>query len=34
MDNLVFFDEENIPMLHDEEDYDEDRMPDTSRVET
>ena len=35
MDNPIFVDEENIPMVHqDDEDYDEYRMPDTSRVQT
>ena len=33
MDNPIFVDEENIPMVHqDDEDYGEYRMPDTSRV--
>ena len=35
MDNPIFVDEENVPMVHqDDEDYDEYRTPDTSRVET
>ena len=35
MDNLEFVDEENIPMVHrDEEDYDDYNTLDTSRVET
>ena len=36
MDNIVFVDEENIPMVHqeDDEDYDDYRTPDTSWVET
>ena len=35
MDNLAFVDEENIPMVHqDEEDYDDYNTLDTSRVET
>ena len=34
MDNLVFVDEENIPMVHQDEDYDDYSTPDTSRVET
>ena len=33
MDNLTFIDEENIPLVHDEEDYDYYRTPDTNRVE-
>ena len=34
MDNIAFVDEENIPMVHDEEDYDEwYDMPDTSRID-
>ena len=33
MGNPIFVDEENIPMVHqDDEDYDEYRTPDTSRV--
>ena len=35
MDNLAFVDEENVPMVHqDEEDYDDYNTPDTSRIET
>ena len=36
MDNIAFVDEENIPMVHqeDDEDYDDYRTPDTSWVET
>ena len=34
MDNLVFVDEENIPMVHQDEDYDDYSTPDKSRVET
>ena len=35
MDNPTFADEENIPLVNqDEEDYDDYRTPDTSRVET
>ena len=34
MDNPTFVDEEDIPMLHqDEEDYDDYRTPDTSRID-
>ena len=34
MDNLAFLDEENIPMVHDEEDYDERYdTPNASRVD-
>ena len=34
MDNIAFVDEENIPMVHqDEEDYDDYNTLDTSRVE-
>ena len=34
MDNPTFVDEENIPMIHqDEEDYDDYRTPDTSRID-
>ena len=33
MDNLTFIDEENIPLVHDEEDYDYYGTPDTNRVE-
>ena len=35
MDNIAFIDEEYIPMVHqDDEDYDNYRRPDTSRIET
>ena len=35
MNNIAFIDEEYIPMVHqDDEDYDNYRMPDTSRIET
>ena len=35
MDNLAFVDEENVPMVHqDEEDFDDYNTPDTSRIET
>ena len=35
MDNIAFIDEEYIPMVHqDDEDYDNYRTPDTSRIET
>ena len=35
MDNIAFVDEENIPMIHqDEEDYDDYNTPDAYRVET
>ena len=35
MDNPTFVDEENIPIIHqDEEDYDDCNTPNTSRVET
>ena len=35
MDNIGFVDKENIPMVHDEEDYNERYdTPDTSRIET
>ena len=35
MDNPVFVDEENIPMVHEDEDDDDSyKTPDTSRVET
>ena len=34
MDNIAFVDEEKIPMIHqDEEDYDDCRTPNVSRVE-
>ena len=34
MDNPTFVDEENIPMIHqDEEDYDDYITPDTSRID-
>ena len=34
MDNLAFVDEENIPMIHqDEEDYDDYKTPDASRID-
>ena len=33
MDNPTFFDEENIPLVHQDEDYDNYRTPDTSRVD-
>ena len=35
MDNPSFFDEENIPLVHqqDEEDYDDYNEPDTSRID-
>ena len=33
MDNIGFVDKENIPMVHDEEDYNEQYdTPDTSRI--
>ena len=34
MDNPVLVDDENIPMVHQDEDYDNYGTPDTSRVET
>ena len=34
MDNPGFFEDENIPMVHQDEDYDYYGTPDTSRVET
>ena len=34
MDNSTFIDEEDIPMIHQDEDYDNYEMPNTSRVET
>ena len=35
MDNIAFIDEEYIPMVHqNDEDYDNYRTPDTSRIET
>ena len=36
MDNPTFVDEEDIPMIHqqDEEDYEDYRTPDQSRIET
>ena len=34
MDNPVFADDENIPVVHQDEDYDDYGTPDTSRVET
>ena len=33
MDNLTLADEEDIPMVHQDEDYDDYRTPDTSRVD-
>ena len=33
MDSPPFVDEENIPMVHQDEDYDDYRTPDTSRVD-
>ena len=33
MDNPTFVDEENIPLVHQDEDYDSYRTPDTSRVD-
>ena len=33
MDNRVFIDEEDIPMVHQDDDYDDYRTPDTSRVD-
>ena len=35
MDNIAFVDEENIPMVHQDEDYDDTHyeMPDTSRID-
>ena len=33
MDNSTFVDEENIPLVHQDDDYDDYRMPDTSRVD-
>ena len=35
MDNPSFFDEENIPLVHqqDEKDYDDYNKPDTSRID-
>ena len=34
MDNSTFIDEEDIPMIHQDEDYDNYEMLNTSRVET
>ena len=34
MDNPVFADDENISIVHHDEDYDDYGTPDTSRVET
>ena len=33
MDNPTFLDEEDIPMVHQDEDYDDYRTPDISRVD-
>ena len=33
MDNPTFIDEEIIPMVHQDEDYDDCKTPDTSRVD-
>ena len=33
MDNLVFFDEEAIPMVHQDDDYDDYNTPNTSRID-
>ena len=33
MDNPVFFNEEDIPLFHQDDDYDNYRTPDTSRVD-
>ena len=33
MDNPIFVDEETIPMVHQDEDYDDHNTPDTSRVD-
>ena len=34
MDNPVFVDEENIPLVHQDDDYDDYETPNTSRIET
>ena len=33
MDNLIFVDEETIPMVHQDEDYDDYNTPNTSRID-
>ena len=33
MDNPVFFDEEDIPVVHQNEDYDDCNTPNTSRID-
>ena len=33
MDNPVFVDEEDIPMVHQDEDYDDYNIPNTSRID-
>ena len=33
MDNPTFIDEENIPLVHQNEDYDDYRTPNTSRID-
>ena len=33
MDNPTFIDEEDIPMVHQDDDYDEYNTPDTSRID-
>ena len=34
MENLTFVNEEEIPLINQDEDYDDYRTPDTSRVDT
>ena len=34
MDNPIFVDEEDIPLVHQDDDYDDYETPNTSRIET
>ena len=34
MDNPIFFDEEDIPLVHQDDDYDNYETPNTRRIET
>ena len=34
MDNPIFVDEEDIPLVHQDDDYDDYKTPNTSRIET
>ena len=34
MDNPIFVDEEDIPLVHEDDDYDDYETPNTSRIET